>query len=61
MIDNGTGTSQIWVDYGTVYARKNNGQTWRCVDPYSMSWQPQGGGFFRSQIRVQNFDKLNVK
>ena len=60
MIDNGTGTSRIWVDWGTVYAQKNTGQTWRCVDPYSMSWQPTNGGGWRNMARVQNFEKLTA-
>ena len=60
MIDNGTGTARIWVDWGTVYAQKNTGQTWRCVDPYSMSWQPTNGGGWRNMARVQNFEKLTA-
>jgi hypothetical protein len=60
MIDNGTGTSRIWVEWGTVYCQKNNGRVWRCVDPYSMQWQPTDGGWGRrSETRARNFDRLH--
>lgn len=59
-IDDGTGTSRIWVEWGTVYCQKNNGRIWRCIDPYSMQWQPADGGrAWRSETRGRNFERLH--
>ena len=55
MIDNGTGTAEIWVNWNTVYCRKNNGRVWRCVNPYTMQWQPVG---WRQDGREARFANL---
>ena len=58
LIDNGTGTRMLAAGMGYLYVLKNNGQVWTCVDPYSMQWQPQGGGW-RPFARAASFSRLH--
>ena len=40
MIDDGTGSSKIWLQSGSLFVRKLDGREFRCLDPDAMQWQP---------------------